>query len=354
MTAAAGRRRPAFISVGIAAMLLAVLAFSSSSSIVKWADTPGSVVAFWRMIIAVGLWWIVIGVRRAAAGRPAPSAATWRHVLPAGLFFGLNITLFFTAINNTSIAHAEFITALSPLALVPLGAVLFHEKPDQRALLWGGLTLVGLAMVLFLGGSQGGATLAGDALVVLVVGTWVAYLVTGRRARATVDVVDFMSTMMPIGMITATPIALILAGDELWPLSAKGWISVALLSVLTGMLGHGLIAFAQREVDVGTISIIQVAQPALAVCWGYLLLGEAIRPAQIPGMVLVIVGLVAFTAVSQRRLALAKPTDRASASEPGGDGVWGRRPPRSERLRVRAAGATLVNDQHGELAGPVG
>ncbi len=179
--------------------------FSSSSTIVKWAETPGSVVAFWRMLIAVVLWWIVIAVRRVSTGRPAPSLETWRRVLPAGLLFGLNITLFFTAINHTSIAHAEFITALSPLVLVPLGALLFHEKPDRRALLWAGLTLVGLAIVLFLGGSQGGASVAGDALVVLVVATWVGYLLTGRRARATVDVVDFMSTMMPIGVLTAAP-----------------------------------------------------------------------------------------------------------------------------------------------------
>jgi drug/metabolite transporter (DMT)-like permease len=301
-------------------MLLAVLAFSSSSSIVKWADTPGAVVAFWRMVIAVALWWIVIGVRRAATGRPVPSAETWRRVLPAGLFFGLNITLFFTAINHTSIAHAEFITALTPLALVPLGALLFHEKPDRRALMWGALTIVGLTMVLFLGGDQGGATVGGDLLIVVVIGTWVAYLITGRRARATVDVVDFMATMMSVGMITATPMALILAGDDLWPLSSKGWTAVCLLAVLTGMLGHGLIAFAQSEIDIGTISIIQVAQPALAVMWGYVLLGEEIRPAQIPGMILVIIGLAAFTIVSQRN--------------------------------VRAV--SIEDDQHGELTGPVG
>ena len=109
-----------------------------------------------------------------------------------------------------------------------------------------------------------------------------------------------------------------LAGDEIWPHVGQGWIAVALLSVLTGMLGHGLIAFAQREVDVGTIGIIQVAQPALAVCWGYLILGEAIRPAQVPGMILVIVGLAAFTIVSQRRApqrgATVGPTSNTGSS----------------------------------------
>jgi drug/metabolite transporter (DMT)-like permease len=285
------------VPLGIVLVLAAVLTFSSSSSIVKWADIPGSVLAFWRMIGAVVLWWAVISIRRIVKGKPAPTAETWRRVFPAGLFFGLNITLFFTAITRTSIAHAEFITALSPLFLVPAGALFFHERPNPRALAWGGLTIVGLAIVLFLGGNQGGATFGGDALVLVVVFTWVGYLLTGRRARATVDVVDFMSTVMPIGLLTAAPMTLLLAGDEIWPLGLKGWVAVALLSVLTGMAAHGFIAAAQREVDVGTIGILQVSQPALAVAWSYLLLGEEIRGAQVPGMVLMLIGLVAFSRV---------------------------------------------------------
>ena len=88
---------------------------------------------------------------------------------------------------------------------------------------------------------------------------------TGRRARPTVDVVDFMATMMPIGVLTAAPMALLIAGDDIWPLTRQGLDRGGLLAVLTGMLGHGLIAFAQRELPIATIGIIQVAQPALAV-----------------------------------------------------------------------------------------
>ena len=107
-----------------------------------------------------------------------------------------------------------------------------------------------------------------------------------------------MSTVMPIGLLTAAPLALLLDGDELWPRRRKGWVAVALLSVLTGMLAHGLIVAAQRDVDVGTIGMLQVSQPALAVAWSYVLLGEEIRLAQVPGMILVLVGLAAFTFVS--------------------------------------------------------
>ena len=179
------------------------------------------------MIGAVVLWWVVIGVRRAATGRPAPSLATWRAVLPAGLFFGLNITLFFTALDRTSIAHAEFITALSPLVLVPLGAVLLQRAarpPGARC----GACCRGRPGHGAVPRRQPGRGLARRRRARrLVVCTWVGYLLTGRRARATVDVVDFMSTMMPIGVLTAAPVAIVLAGDDIWPLSAKGWIAVA-------------------------------------------------------------------------------------------------------------------------------
>lgn len=290
---------------GLLAVAGAVASFSISSALVKWADTPGSVIAFWRMVGAVLAWWLVLVVLRGVRARPLPTASTWRAVTPAGLFFGANISLFFTAVTKTSIAHAEFITSLSPLLLVPAGAIVFGERPQWKALGWGLISLVGIAIVLAFGPPSGTATVGGDLLMLVVLCTWVGYLVTARTARATVGVVDFMSTVMPVGLITATPIALLIAGDELWPLTAKAWASSALLTVLTGMIAHGLIAIAQREVDVGVIGILQVSQPALAVGWAYLLIDEEIRLAQVPGMVLVLVGLLAFTLATRRRLPAA-------------------------------------------------
>lgn len=315
--------------LGILLVIGGVLCFSSSSSIVKWADTDGAAIAFWRLLISGGLWWIVLIVRRVRTGVPVPPASTWKLMFPVAVCFGLNITVFFSAIPRTSIAHAEFITALSPLVLVPAGALLFGERPDGRALMWGAVSIGGLAIVLFTGGDQGGASVGGDLLILLVVALWAGYLITARRARATVDLVDFMATVMNLAFIVAAPVTLIIAGDAIWNMTPRAWMVAGLLSVMTGMLAHGLIAAAQREVDVGTISILQVAQPAMAVAWGYLILGERIRAVQVPGMVLVVIGLAAFTLVSQRRSSVA-------------------------RARARAGAGKVAVDQHGELAGPAG
>jgi drug/metabolite transporter (DMT)-like permease len=290
--------------LGALAVLGAILCFSVSSTIVKWADHPGAALAFWRMVGASLVWWIVLLVRRGRSGTPLPDRETWRRVLLPAAFFGANIAVFFTAIGRTSIAHAEFIGSMSPLLLLPAGAIFFREHPDWRALGWGVLSIVGITIVLFGGGSQGTATVGGDLLVVLTLLLWVGYLLSTKWVRRRhIDVVTFMACVMPLALVTTTPIALAVAGDALWPMPWQAWVAVGLLTALTGVAAHGLLVFAQHHLPVATIGVMQVAQPAIAVGWAWLLLGESVLLVQLPGMALVIIGLVAFTMASQRRIA---------------------------------------------------
>jgi drug/metabolite transporter (DMT)-like permease len=301
-------------ALGLLAMTVAVISFSTSSPLIKWSDSTGSVVAFWRMIGAVIGWWTVIAVTRVRTGRPAPTATTWRLALAPGLAFGANIALFFTAINKTSIAHAEFITALTPLVMLPAGAFFFSERPNWSALRWGLISIVGVTLVLFFGPEQGTSSMSGDLLMIGVILLWTTYLLTSKQARAAgVGTLDFMACMMPIGVLTAGPIAAIIAGSDVFGLTAKGWLVVAILTLLTGMLSHGCIVFAQQHIPVATISIMQTAQPALAVFFAFLILGEEVRPPQILGMVLVIVGLALFTLASSRSATIATPATPVEA-----------------------------------------
>ena len=303
-----GSTRP----LGLLAVVGAIVSFSISYALVKWAHTSGSVIAFWRMVLAAVLWWIVLIAWRARTGAPLPTAQTWKRVLVPAIFFGANITLLFTAVTKTSVAHSEFISSLSPLLLVPAGALLFKERPDWTAMRWGLVSLVGIVIVLFFGPEKGTATVGGDLLMIVVLVVWVGYLLTSKQARAAgVDTLDFMACLMPLGLITTVPITLAIDGDELWPLSARGWFVVGVLTVLTGMVAHGLLAYAHRTVPLATVGVLQVGQPALSVSWAWLIVGEQISLAQVPGMALVILGQALFVVTSQRRAGPAAGTSPA-------------------------------------------
>ena len=78
--------------------------------------------------------------------------------------------------------------------------------------------------------------------------------------------------------------------------------------------------YAQKTIPIGTIGIAQVAQPALAVVWAFLLLGEELQHGQVVGIAIVVGGLLAFIVLNERgssRLRSRPPRSRWQAEGPG-------------------------------------
>ena len=172
--------------LGPLAVLGASTCFALSYVVIKWPGTPGSVIAWWRLAVATVLWWVFLIYRRFAKGVPFPSRATWRYVTPAALLFGANIAVMFTAATKTSVAHLEFINALAPIVLAPLGFLFFRERPQWKALRWGVFSFAGIAIVLSFGPANGVATVEGDLLVATAFCAFLSYLLLTKRARPTV------------------------------------------------------------------------------------------------------------------------------------------------------------------------
>jgi drug/metabolite transporter (DMT)-like permease len=231
--------------------------------------------------------------------------AQWKRAVLPGVCFGLNIMLFSMAVTRTSIAHAEFISNLAPLLVVPVGARFFGESVAPRALSWAVTALAGMALVLFNGPAGNSASLGGDALAALAVGTWASYMLLTRAKLGDMDVARFMGAISPIALVVIAPVA-IGRGDVL-DVSARGWASIAVLGVLSSVLSHGLIVFAQQHVPVAMISILQVAQPALAVGWAFLLVDEQVNAWQLVGGAVVVVSLALFVLTARRMAAAAPP-----------------------------------------------
>jgi drug/metabolite transporter (DMT)-like permease len=284
-------------------MCAAILCFSSSSVLIRKAEIPGATTAFWRLVFANPVWWVVIWVTE----RRLISLADLRRALLPGIFFGLNIVIFFEGVNRTSIANAEFIGALTPLLVIPAGALIYKERILPRALSFGLVSLAGLALVVFNGPASGASSASGNLIIACATFSWSGYLLSSRRLRGTMTVARIMGSVMPIATLTALPI--VIARDELTDLTAHSLPYVLGLVVLTGTLAHGFIVLAQQSVPVGTISLLQVSQPALAVVWAYFLLDQELRAIQIVGMALVIAGLVAVVTMSRRAAPLPEAVE---------------------------------------------
>ena len=71
---------------------------------------------------------------------------------------------------------------------------------------------------------------------------------------------------------------------------------------MNGVVGHFLIAWSQRRVAVGIISLLTLGQPGLGTLWGWAVLGETVQPTQLVGMA-VLLAAVGTIAVHSTRAA---------------------------------------------------
>jgi drug/metabolite transporter (DMT)-like permease len=289
-----------------------VIAFSLSSTLVKRAETPGVLVAFWRMTVVSVVWNLYL--------RSTGRRVTMRHVrqaLAPGVAFGLNLAAFFTGATNNSVANAALIGSLAPFLIVPSGALLFKEYINLRALAFALVAFGGAVIVLFNAPPNGDASTRGNVFGMVAMVLWTGYVVSTRHFRRDMDVATFMSTVSPIAAIAVLPLAI--AHGDVFDLSGTGWAYTLLLTFLTGVAAHGLLVFAQKTIQIGTIGISQVVQPALAVLWSFVLLGETLRGRQMVGIGISMSGLLAFVVLHERgaralRAARARDALKAAAA----------------------------------------
>ena len=189
-------------------------------------------------------------------------------------FFGLNLAIFFAGATNNSVANAALIGSLAPFLIVPIGAKLFREFNDRRALVFALVAFGGVGLVLFSAPARGDASLKGNVFGFVAMLLLVAYVVSTRHFRRDMDVAIFMATICPIGALAVLPIAA--TNGDGFGMSGTGWTYMLILTFLSGVAANGLMVYAQKTIQIGTIAIAQVVQPAIAVVWSFLLLGETL------------------------------------------------------------------------------
>lgn len=304
---------PAFSArtMGVLAVVGLVIAFSLSSTLVKRAESPGVLVAFWRMAVVSVVWNLYL--------RSTGRRVTMRHVRQAfvpGVFFGLNLATFFSGATHNSVANAALIGSLSPFLIVPIGAVLFKEDINPRSLAFALVAFGGAVIVLLSAPPKGDASMRGNVFGVLAMLLWTCYVVSTRHFRRDMDVATFMSTVSPIAAVAVLPLAI--ANGDVFGMSGTGWTYTLLLTFLIGVAAHGLLVFAQKSIQIGTIGIAQVVQPALAVLWSFLLLGETLRGRQVLGIAISMSGLLGFLVLLERGARARRAVQAGDAPEAGG------------------------------------
>lgn len=299
-------------------LALAALGTSSGAVLVRLAEAPAPVTAFWRLALSVVL---LLPVLVATRGWREWEALEWRELGLLGLAgtcLAFHFIAWFRSLDHTSVASSTVLVSVHPLFVGALSALWLREPPGRVE--WTGILIAVLGAACIGWGDflSGPDPLRGDLLALAAAGLGALYFTVGRRLRSRLGIWSYAVPVYATAAATCAAVALA-GGSPLGGWSSGTWGAFAGLAVGPMLIGHTGFNWALRHVRAYVVSLVQLLEPIGATILAVLVLGRHEIPAWNTwlGGALILVGVWLPLRVRMRALARAGP---GQSTREGGEG----------------------------------
>lgn len=239
-------------------------------------DTPA--IVFYRMLIGAPM---MIAMAYRTGG--ALTRDLMRKTALPGILFGLSFLSGFASVKMTSIANATLITTVQPILVLFVAPKLFGERIRARQLMYSAFSMAGVLLVVLAAASTSGAKLSGDLMALLNVVIWTVYFILSKKRRvAGVHSWSYLAAVFLWASFFILPFGVV-ASNDLGAMESLDWVYVVAMAIGPGLVGHGLMTWAQSHVDVTLASLLGLMSPVISTVAAWFVFGESLTPWQIVG-----------------------------------------------------------------------
>ncbi|MSO58944.1 MAG: DMT family transporter [Ilumatobacteraceae bacterium] len=273
----------------VLAAVIAVLAWGAGPLMARAVSVPTPTLVFYRLAIGVPL---MLLIAHKTGGKF--SVALIKKTSFPGILFGLSMLTGFASVKLTSIANATLITTLQPALVLLVAPRLFGEQWRAIRLSLATVAFGGVSIVVLAAASTSGASSKGDLLAGVNVVIWTTYFLMAKHLRNSgIHSWTLLACVFSWGSVVVVPWAL-LSHSDLGAMNTKDWVLVSLMSLIPGILGHGLMTWAQKHIDVTLASLLGLASPVISTIGAWIIFDQILRPLQIVGAGIVLGALAAL------------------------------------------------------------
>lgn len=289
MTAAAtdtGFTKRSWRPLHVVALLGGNVALALGPWSVRLADTGPVAAGFWRLFLALPLLAILaLANRQRLTGFPKSVGLA---IAGAGIFFALDLAAWHTGIGMTRLGNSTLFGNAGSILLVAWGLIALRRLPRSNETLAFAAAIGGSAILLGRSLEVGTDTLHGDLFCLLAGFFYTFYILLLQNARANLGnwTLLFWSSAAGAPILLALAIA---SGETITP---TNWAPLIVLSLLSQVIGQGLLIYSLRHFSPVVIGLALLTQPAIAVLAGWFAFGETLSWIDGAGMVLVAAALV--------------------------------------------------------------
>lgn len=283
------------------AMGFAVLALAFSSIFIKKLELeniPPLAIALYRMAIATAILLpAAIALKRREISRLTASDAAL--LVMGGFFLALHFGAWITSLKYISIATSVVLVNSHPLFVVLASYLFLNEKPSRRSLAGTGIGITGMAIISRDGFKDAEFALLGNALAILGALAVVGYFIVGRKVRARVSLLGYVTPLYGVCSVFLLVWALA-AGSSLGPFGAGVWLYFAALAVVPTILGHTVFNWAIKHVRPSAVSLAFLGEPVIAAALAFVFFDQRPPVSTLAGGAFVLAGIYLATTSGQR------------------------------------------------------
>lgn len=218
--------------------------------------------------------------------------------------FGFYQIMWSVALQSIPAGDSALLIATTPVLTALLAVAIGADTPNPVKLFGAVLSFVGVAVVI--GAGQGlnlGVSLGGDLLTVAAALCWAIYTVFGAGILRRQSPLTATTWAIVAGTIVMAPVGIAqLASADL----SRVGLPVILAIIYAGSLGAGfanvVVFHGLKLLGPTRVTAFQALVPALAVVLAAIFLGEAIRPVQVVGGIVILAGVALVRRAAWPRL----------------------------------------------------
>lgn len=253
------------------ALAVGIIALSLSAMFVRWANAPGPMTGFYRLLIST-LFLTPFFFKQQKQLPPIDKKYLYFPLL-GGLFTACDFAFWNSSLKYTTAANATLLGNTAPLWVALAAFLIFREK--LKGIFWAGLilALAGAALVMGSDFLMHPTLGLGDVMASTAAIFYASYQLITQRGRIYIDPFRYMWLVGISATIGIFIINLVL-GNSFTGYSTQTWVIFFVTAIVSQMIGYLAITYALGHLPASIVAPTLIGQPILTTILAIPLLGE--------------------------------------------------------------------------------
>ena len=266
-----------------------IVAVSTGAIFARLADAPALVTAAYRVGLAT-LILLPFALWKSGAELRGLSRRQVGLAGLSGLFLALHFALWIASLDYTSVANSVVLVNTVPLWVALLAPLVTSDRIGRRTVLSAVLCVGGAAAIGAEGASLGGDVLRGDMLAVGGAMAAAVYIVLGRKLRANLSLLSYVTVCYGCAAVTLWLLVLILRLPVLGFSTQTYWAFLG-MAVISQVVGHTSYNWSLKWFSSSLVAVSLLGEPIGSSILAYFIFGEELTMVKLAGGGLILVGI---------------------------------------------------------------